>query len=143
MEQERVGRLISYIYRENQKALAKELLPYGLGGGGQYGFLKLILGKPGITQEQMTAEMKFDKATTARAVKHLEAVGYIERRPDPRDRRSSLLYPTAKATGFAPVLQAILDRFNVKLISGLTSEEEQQLLRLLRKVSRNAAVLSE
>ncbi|TBL77336.1 MarR family winged helix-turn-helix transcriptional regulator [Paenibacillus thalictri] len=134
-ELEPVGKLISQLYRQNQKTLAKELLPYGIGGGGQYNFLKLVLIRPGITQDQMTNEAKYDKATTARAVKHLEEAGYIERRPDPKDRRSSLLYPTAKALEFAPLLQSILTEISRSLTAGLTQEETNLLAALLRKIS--------
>lgn len=137
MRKEPIGKLISQLQRQNQKYLSRELLPYGIGGGGQHSFLKLIIGQPGITQDQMTHEMKFDKATTARAVKHLESLGYIERRTDPKDRRSSLLYPTPKAIEFAPVFQAILDELNGKLAASLTEEEADLLVTLLQKVVKN------
>lgn len=93
---EPIGKLISHLHRQNQKILAKELLPYGIGSGGQHSFLKLVLSHPGITQDQMTSRIKCDKATTTRSVKLLEASGYIERRTDPKDRRSFLLYPTPR-----------------------------------------------
>ncbi|MNC13532.1 transcriptional regulator SlyA [compost metagenome] len=89
----------------------------------------------------MTNEMKFDKATTARSVKQLEESGYIERRTDPKDRRSSLLYPTPKALKFAPILQSVLTDLNQKLTLELTEEEVDQLITLLQKVNRNSADL--
>lgn len=140
-KKEPIGKLISNLQRQNQKILAKELTPYGIGSGGQHSFLKLILSQPGITQDQMTNEMKFDKATTARSVKYLEESGYIERRIDPKDRRSSLLYPTAKALEFAPVFQSILEEFNRKLAANLTDEEVDLLITLLQKVTRNSEAL--
>ncbi|WP_150275865.1 MarR family winged helix-turn-helix transcriptional regulator [Paenibacillus tepidiphilus] len=139
MSNEPIGKLIAYLQRQNQKQLSKELTPYGLGSGGQHSFLKLILNRPGITQDRMTDEMKFDKATTARSVKHLEQLGFIERRPDPNDRRSSLLYPTAKALEFAPVFHSILDEFNRKLTANLTEAETETLVELLHKITRNTA----
>ncbi|WP_379150757.1 MarR family winged helix-turn-helix transcriptional regulator [Paenibacillus sp. sgz5001063] len=140
-KREPIGKLISQLHRQNQKWLVKELMPYGIGNGGQHSFLKLILGQPGITQDQMTSEMKFDKATTARSVKQLEESGYIERRTDPKDRRSSLLYPTTKAFEFAPVLQSILTELNRKLTLDLTEEEADQLVILLQKVNKNSGNL--
>ncbi|WP_152400057.1 MarR family winged helix-turn-helix transcriptional regulator [Paenibacillus cellulositrophicus] len=132
---EPIGKLISYIHRQNQKRLAKELAPYGIGGGGQHSFLKAILHRPGITQEQLTQQLKFDKATTARSIKQLEASGYIERKPDPDDRRSQLLYPTSKGKEVQPHLQEILDEHNRILTLHLTPEEYDQLISLLHKVS--------
>ncbi|UQZ32318.1 MarR family transcriptional regulator [Paenibacillus sp. PK3_47] len=141
MKKEPIGKLISQLQRQNQKYLSKELLPYGIGGGGQHSFLKLVIGQPGITQDQMTNELKFDKATTARAVKHLENLGYIERQTDPKDRRSSLLYPTPKAIEFAPVFQSILDELNNKLAASLSVEEADLLVNLLQKVAKNTGNL--
>lgn len=135
MAKEPIGKLISYLQRQNQKILVKNLVPYGLGSGGQHSFLKLILNRPGVTQEQLTNELKFDKATTARSVKQLENSGYIERRADPNDRRSHLLYPTPKALEFSPILQSILDEFNKTLVRNLTNEEVDQLRNLLQKIS--------
>jgi DNA-binding MarR family transcriptional regulator len=83
MRKKPIGKLISHLYRRNQKILSQKLAPYGIGSGGQHSFLKLILQHPGITQEQLTNELKFDKATTARSVKQLEESGYIERETDP------------------------------------------------------------
>lgn len=135
MKKEPIGKLISYIHRQNQKRLAKELVPYGIGSGGQHSFLKVVLHNPGITQDQLTQQLKFDKATTARSIKLLEQSGYIQREPDPDDRRSQLLYPTPKAQEFLPVLQSILDSSNQKLVFQLSSEEEDQLISLLQKIS--------
>lgn len=141
LKKEPIGKLISYLQRQNQKYLAREFAPYGIGSGGQHSFLKLILAQPGITQEQMTNEMKFDKATTARSVKQLEDLGYIERRTDPKDRRSSLLYPTAKAREFAPVMQSVLNELNRKLSANLTEDESELLVTLLQKISINSEEL--
>lgn len=135
---EPIGKLISHLHRQNQKILAKELLPYGIGSGGQHSFLKLVLSHPGITQDQMTSRIKCDKATTTRSVKLLEASGYIERRTDPTDRRSFLLYPTPQALDFAPVFQTLLDDFNRELSMDLTESELDTLIDLLHKVTRNS-----
>jgi DNA-binding MarR family transcriptional regulator len=137
LAREPIGKLISHLHRQNQKKLVKQFVPYGIGSGGQHSFLKLILSRPGITQDQLTAELKFDKATTARSVKQLENSGYIERKDDPNDRRSHLLYPTPKAIDFFPVLQSILDEFNKSLVGHLTDEEVEKLHFLLQKISQN------
>ncbi len=138
LTKEPIGKLISYLHRQNQKMLVKQLVPYGIGGGGQHTFLKLILARPGITQDQLTNELKFDKATTTRSVKQLMESGYVERRVDPNDRRSYLLYPTPKALEFSPVLQSILNKFNKEFARNLTNEEEDQLIFLLQKISDRA-----
>lgn len=134
MKKEPIGKLISVISRQSQKILAKELKSYDLGCGGQHSFLKAILVHPGINQDQLTQDLKFDKATTARSVKRLEMAGYIERKVDEKDRRSYQLYPTNKGLDFQPKLQEILDTFNERLTSSLTEEEVDKLISLLKKL---------
>ncbi|MWV43875.1 MarR family transcriptional regulator [Paenibacillus sp. HJL G12] len=143
MKKEPIGKLISYIHRSNQKILFKRLAPYGIGSGGQHSFLKLVLRSPGITQDRLTQELKFDKATTARAVKHLEQAGYVERITDPEDRRSLLLYPTEKAKTFRPKLQSILDENNRRLVQHLGPGEEDQLIELLDKIGLSLSKLED
>ncbi|MDO3410280.1 MarR family winged helix-turn-helix transcriptional regulator [Saccharibacillus sp. CPCC 101409] len=131
-----IGKSISLIYRQNQKRLAQAFKPYGLGGGGHHSFLKTIVLHPGIRQDRLTADLKFDKATTARAVQHLEREGYIERRPDDSDRRSHRLYPTQKGADFMPRLNRVLSDFNAELTQNLDEEEQKQLVALLQKIYR-------
>jgi DNA-binding MarR family transcriptional regulator len=135
MEKEPIGKIISLISRHNQKYLAKELKSYQMGCGGQHSFLKAILNQPGMNQDQLTQDLKFDKATTARSVKQLEEAGYIERKVDEKDRRSYQLYPTNKGWSFQPKLQEILDSVNDRLTSSLTEEEKTQLIHLLQKLN--------
>ncbi|WP_462409819.1 MarR family winged helix-turn-helix transcriptional regulator [Neobacillus sp. Marseille-QA0830] len=135
MPRKPIGKLISYIYRQNQKYLTKILKPYGIGGGGQHSFLMEIMRNPGISQDQLTAKLKFDKATTARAVKQLEAEGYVKRTIDQTDRRYNQLYPTQKAVDFYPTLNHILETSNQLLTTDMTEEEIDQLLYLLRKLN--------
>ncbi|GKU83358.1 MarR family winged helix-turn-helix transcriptional regulator [Niallia sp. NCCP-28] len=129
-----LGRLVSLIHRQNQKFLAKELKPYNLGNGGQYAFLKKIIRQPGINQDELTSVLKFDKATTARAVKQLVEAGYIEKKTDKQDRRSNNLYPTAKAIDIYPAIQRVLENLNEEITKNFTEEEEKQLIRLLQKI---------
>lgn len=129
-----IGRIVSMIHRQNQKFLSKELKPYELGNGGQQAFLKTIIAKPGINQDELSSLLKFDKATTARAVKHLEAVGYIDRHTDTNDRRSNNLYPTTKAKNVFPEIQKVLARLNNEITRNLSEDEEKQLVQLLKKI---------
>lgn len=134
MQKKTMGKLISLLTRQNQKYLTKELKPFKIGGGGQTSFLIEILMRPGINQDQLTTELRFDKATTARTVKQLELAGYIERKVDEKDRRAYRLYPTQKGNTFYPILQTIIEDANNQLTNGLTSAEEEQLIFLLKKM---------
>ncbi|MCK8489386.1 MarR family transcriptional regulator [Paenibacillus sp. MBLB2552] len=129
-----VGKLIAYLQRINQKDMAAQLKPYGIGGGGNHSYLLTILTTPGLNQDQLTSLVKFDKATTTRCVKQLEEAGFIERQVDEHDRRSILLYPTDKGRAFEPVLRQMLAEFNRRLTVDLSEAEKQQLEGLLMKI---------
>ncbi|WP_068785786.1 MarR family winged helix-turn-helix transcriptional regulator [Paenibacillus phocaensis] len=129
-----VGKLIAYLQRMNQKEMAALLKPYEIGGGGNHSYLLAILTTPGLNQDQLTSLVQFDKATTTRSVKQLEEAGYIERRVDEHDRRSILLYPTAKGRAFEPTLRQILADSNRRLTAVLSEAEKAQLEALLIKI---------
>lgn len=131
-----IGKMIGYIYRTNQKNLAKALNPYNIGPG-QIIFLKSIIENPGISQEKLSSQLKFDKGTTARTVKKLEQENYIERHIDERDRRAFQLYPTQKGNEIYPILIEVLQTLNKKLCSKLKDDEHELLFQLLNKLDLN------
>jgi len=65
----------------------------------------------------------------------LERAGYLTRKPDPADRRGTLVHLTPK--GKALVDKAAFIRFNVAqdAVSGLTKAESSRLADLLRKLA--------
>jgi len=90
--------------------------------------------QPGINQDELSSVLKFDKATTARAMKQLEKVGYIEKRTDEKDRRANNLYPTEKALKIYPEIQRVLEGLNKEITRHLTDAEEALLIELLKKL---------
>jgi len=138
MQKKPITKLISQVNRQNQRFITRQLKPYGIGSGGQHSCLIEILRQPGINQDQLTSELKFDKATTARAVKQLEEAGYINRKVDENDRRSYQLYPTTKGLEFHPTLKKILKTTNNRLTSNFSKEEKKQLATLLQKLTNLA-----
>ena len=50
----------------------------------------------GITVSELAELARVRKQTMAQAVEQLERMGYVERRPNPRDRRSRLVFLTER-----------------------------------------------
>jgi DNA-binding MarR family transcriptional regulator len=46
------------------------------------------------------------KQTAAASVEHLERAGYVQRRPDPNDRRATLVFMTPRGAAVRPVAVA-------------------------------------
>ena len=64
----------------------------------------------------------------------LERKGYLTRREDPADRRSQLLYPTAKAEELKASKAEIEAEFYAYLLSELTAEEANTFVALLDRL---------
>jgi MarR family transcriptional regulator, transcriptional regulator for hemolysin len=62
--------------------------------------------QPGISQNELAAICEVEPITVGRLVDRLEARGFLERRPDPADRRIRRLHVLPAA---APVLAAVLN----------------------------------
>ena len=60
----------------------------------------------GIQVSELTRLANVRKQTMAQAVEELERLGYVERRPDPNDRRARLVFLTARGEGVRPVAMA-------------------------------------
>jgi DNA-binding MarR family transcriptional regulator len=57
----------------------------------------------GIQVSELTQLAHVRKQTMAQAVQELEQLGYVERRPDPNDRRARLVFLTARGERVRPV----------------------------------------
>jgi DNA-binding MarR family transcriptional regulator len=82
----------------------------------------------GITVSELAELARVRKQTMAQAVEQLEHMGYVERRPNPRDRRSRLVFLTERGAAVKPVTHATARRVEEHWAE-LTSGEELEALR--------------
>lgn len=136
MNKDRMGKHISLLYRYSQIFFNKEFRLHNLGSG-QYMFLIELYKNPGITQEQLSDIVRFDKATTAKAIAKLVAEGYVVKHTSSNDKRAYNLYTTEKAELIKLNLFSSLDEWNRLLLDGLSAEEEAAAHRLLEKMCAN------
>jgi DNA-binding MarR family transcriptional regulator len=90
----------------------------------------------GITVSRLAELARVRKQSMAQAVSHLEQTGYVERRPNPRDHRSQLVFLTQRGASVPPVTHAAAERVEQRWAQ-LTSPAEFESLRaaLLRLLS--------
>jgi DNA-binding MarR family transcriptional regulator len=91
----------------------------------------------GTTVSALSELARVRKQTMAQAVEQLERAGYVERRPNPRDRRSRLVFLTARGTAVPPITHAAAAAVEERW-AALTSGEELETLRasLLRLLAK-------
>jgi DNA-binding MarR family transcriptional regulator len=87
-----------------------------------------FVGPEGITVTELAELARVRKQTMAQAVDQLERTGYIERRPNPRDRRSRLVCLTERGMSVPPVTHAAAEQVEQRWAQ-LTSETELEGLR--------------
>jgi DNA-binding MarR family transcriptional regulator len=92
----------------------------------------------GITVSELAQLARVRKQSMAQAVEQLEHLGYVERRANPRDRRSRLVFLTERGEAVRPVTHETAARVEAQWAQ-LTSPEEletlrESLLRLLTKL---------
>jgi DNA-binding MarR family transcriptional regulator len=68
----------------------------------------------GITVSELAELAWVRKQTMAQAVDQLERTGYVERRPNPADRRSRLVFLTERGASVPPVTHAAADRVEAR-----------------------------
>jgi DNA-binding MarR family transcriptional regulator len=92
----------------------------------------------GISVSGLAELARVRKQTMAQAVEQLEHMGYVERRPNPRDRRSRLVFLTERGASVKPVTHTTAARVEEHWAELMSPEELEALratlLRLLTEL---------
>jgi DNA-binding MarR family transcriptional regulator len=101
----------------------------------------------GIQVSELTKLAHVRKQTMAQAVEELERLGYVERLPDPADRRGRLVFLTRKGQGVRPVAVAAGQRVDeswARLTSPAQIDDLRQALqKLLSQLDEKTEVTHE
>ena len=132
---DKIAILIKKLSREIDKLSNPILEPYDLTNS-QYKILKFLLAESGKAVRQVDIEHYFSMTnpTVTGLVHALEKKGMIERRTNPDDSRSKILLPTQKTLDMRDLLCSLGEKLESELTNSLSSEEKQELLRLLNKL---------
>ncbi len=87
-----------------------------------------------LTPTELYREMMLTSGAMTNRIDKLEAAGLLARRPDPKDRRGTLVRLTAKGKALIDVATTKHVANEERLMSALTPKERQQLSELLRKL---------
>jgi len=104
---------------------------------GQYLYLVRIDEDPGIIPDRLADLVKVDRTTASRAINKLVKQDFIEKKPDPDNRKIKRLFTTEKGEEAADYIRRENRHSNRVALEGLTQEEEKNLSVLLKKVKNN------
>lgn len=91
----------------------------------------------GINQAGLAELLDIEPISLARLIDRMEQAGWVERRPDPADRRARRLYLTDKSRPiFARMLEVGRD-MRAEALAGLSPADAERLVDLLLHVRRN------
>ncbi len=89
------------------------------------------------TQSALAEAIGADKTRIIRTLDELQAGGYIERRPDPDDRRVRLLAITDSGRAVKDAAQADVKRGEERWLDELGADERRVFLKVLRRLTRD------
>lgn len=88
----------------------------------------------GVTQSEISAKSKVENSTTTRTLDKLEALGLVERRADPKSRRSFRIYLTEQGRDIKTRVSPLPMAVNKEMLSSLDEKEQAEMIRLLQKM---------
>ena len=102
-----IGLLVRLIYQHYSQEMDAALRDAGFDDiGPSAGNVFPFVGPDGITVSELAELAHVRKQTMAQAVEQLERTGYVERSPNPHDRRSQLVFLTERGKSVPPVTHA-------------------------------------
>jgi DNA-binding MarR family transcriptional regulator len=132
----RIGRALSTVHRMTQTHISRQLEPFALGSG-QFPFFMAIMRNEGATQEDISARLRMDKATTAKALHKLVDAGYVAKERDPEDGRVWRIRFTEKGHALTPAVLGCLRGWSEIMYTGFTVKEKKVFTDMLERIVRN------
>ena len=103
----------------------------------QWWVLTYVFRDQGLTQSELADNLEIGKVALGNLIDRLEAKGWVERRPDPNDRRINRVYLTEKAAPIMEDMRAPAQDLYDMIVSGLSKSQRETLVDLLLVVRRN------
>lgn len=133
---ERINRNISILYRYGQRFFNRLMRGTGVEVG-QMATLVQIYRTPGITQDEISANLGMDKGTTARNLHQMEQQGLAVRMPDKADRRVNHIYLSEKGEAYYPAIMEAIEKLHEVLYRGFSEDEISMAVELLARMQSN------
>jgi DNA-binding MarR family transcriptional regulator len=93
--------------------------------------------QPGISQNELAALIEVEPITIGRLVDRLEGRGFVERRPDPADRRIWRLHLTPAATPVLKEIAKVRAELNAILVANIPANNLEAAIDCLLQMKTN------
>jgi DNA-binding MarR family transcriptional regulator len=105
----------------------------------QFDVLAHLIAAEGISQQTLSEKLFVTKGNVCGLIDRLEERGLVERKADPEDRRSNMLFLTPTGLELAERAVPAQEQFIIEQMSTLCEGEKQQLKSLLRHMDKSLA----
>ncbi|MDI4654951.1 MarR family winged helix-turn-helix transcriptional regulator [Xanthobacter autotrophicus] len=138
---ERFGMLFVVVARRWRSALDASLADRGLSDATWSPLLHIGRSGGGLSQKDLAARVGIDGSSLVRLLDILAAKGLIERRQDPADRRTNLLFLTAAGHGAMADIQSILNGIEARMLADLDDAEMEAMTKALERIEARIRAL--
>ena len=107
----------------------------------QWRATKMLHYREGLRQTELAELLEMEPIAVGRVIDRLQAAGFVERRPDPKDRRAWRLYTTEQAQGVIDDMELIARDLRRDASAGIGHEELQQALSVISRIKENLHAL--
>lgn len=133
---ESYGFLLHDVARLLRRNLNRQVQKLGLTEA-QWKALIHISRHEGINQIGLAELLEVQPISVARLIDRMQSAGWVERRPDPKDRRAVRLYLTEKANPILDDMWALAVEVRAEATRGISDTEKDQLLNILLRMRAN------
>ncbi len=131
-----IGFLINDVARLLRRNFDRRVRPLDLSQA-QWQALAYLSRQEGVNQITLAESLEIQPITLARLIDRLQEAGWVERRPDPADRRAFKLYLTPMAQPLLSQMWSIAMETREDALSGLSVAARSDLIATLRTVKSN------
>jgi DNA-binding MarR family transcriptional regulator len=131
-----VGTLIAEISHLQRRNFNRRARTFGLTQP-QWRAITFLRRAEGVNQATMAEVLELQPISLARLIDRMEASGWVERRPDPSDRRAVKLFLTPKAQPFLMEMRSAARETYEQATAGLSAADCEQLLQHLGAIKTN------
>jgi DNA-binding MarR family transcriptional regulator len=103
----------------------------------QWRATKMLFHRPGLRQTELAEFLEMEPIAVGRVIDRLQSAGFVERRPDPKDRRAWRLYTTEQAHEVVDDMERIGRGLRRDATDGIDREDMAQMIAVLNRIKEN------
>ena len=131
-----LGFLLNDVSRQMRNRFDRQARALGLTRA-QWRVMMFLRRHEGARQNELASLLEVENVTLGRHIDRLEESGWVERRPDPTDRRAWRLFLAKKTMPMLDKLTVFLIETRETALNGFSSEERETLIETLIRMKTN------